>query len=135
MDIEILIASPMITLKSVAWGPKNKELYRSSQEAVRHAVQLHPESGQLRNWLESRTKLLLSVQFYMNARRANAADLDSLLSDLFNPLVEGACGPRPAGKPIPQTKDALFWEVHAKKVVDEDERTIVCIRPLDSTSV
>jgi len=40
----------------------------------------------------------------------------------LNPLVEGACGSRPAGKPIPQTKDALFWQVNAFKVKVDDEK-------------
>lgn len=47
------------------------------------------------------------------------------------PLVEGACGPRPAGKPIPQTQDALFWKVEVAKLSSEDEKTIVRIQPME----
>ena len=87
---------------------------------------------QLRQWLETRTKLVLTVTFFLSPQRAAKSDMDSLLGDLFNPLVEGACGPRPAGKPIPQTKDALFWEVHASKISDSNERTEVTIRRIDA---
>ena len=66
----------------------------------------------------------------MSKRRVSATDLDSLISDVFNPLVEGACGPREAGKPIPQKKDALFWQVVAAKKSSEDEKTVIRIRPL-----
>jgi hypothetical protein len=130
MEIEILVESPMITLKSVSWGPKNKEQFRSSQEAIRHAVQNHPQRDVLKEWLTANKHLTVTTEFHLAGQRAHKSDLDSLLSELFNPLVEGACGPRPKGKPIPQTKDALFWEAHAKKVMDDHEHTIVHIRQL-----
>jgi len=129
MEIEIVIPRGMITMKSVAWGGKAPEEFRSSQEAIRHAVQTSESSAQLKQWLESRTRLHLSAEFHLSKQRASKTDMDSLLSDLFNPLVEGACGPRPAGKPIPQTKDALFWEVVARKIESEDEKTALKIRP------
>lgn len=112
--IEIEILSPMITMKSVAWG--SKENFKSSQEAIREAVQNSEYRDILKNWLESRKHLRIEVEFKLITQRADKSDLDSLLGDLFNPLVEGACGPRPQGKPIPQNKDALFWECEAKKV-------------------
>lgn len=131
MGIEIIVPHPMITLKSTAWGVKERELFRASQEAIRYAVQKSPQVAQLREWLESRTKLALAVEFHLRAQRVHKSDLDSMLSDLFNPIVEGACGPRPAGKPIPQTKDALFWRAEITKIGDDDEKTVIRIKPLE----
>jgi hypothetical protein len=125
--VEIIIPCGVTTSKSVAWGGKNPELFQASQEAIRYAVLTSPHCTQLQGWLENRIKLSLEVEFYLSKRRVSGTDIDSLLSDLFNPLVEGACGPRAAGKPIPQTKDALFWRVSATKVELEDEQTIVRI--------
>lgn len=130
MEIDILIPCGLVTMKTVAWGGKAPELFKASQEAIRHAVQASSHRQQLQAWLESRTRLSLYVEFHMSKQRAITTDLDSLLADLFNPLVEGACGPRPAGKPIPQTKDALFWRVEASKFTSEEEKTILRIRPL-----
>ncbi|MBA7650495.1 hypothetical protein ES703_58301 [subsurface metagenome] len=132
MEIEILVPYAMITSKSAAWGWKERDLFRASQEAIRHAVQGSPHMTQLKEWLESRTKLNLIVEFHMKPQRVHLSDLDSLLSDLLNPIVEGACGPRPAGKPIPQTKDALFWRAEIKKVADADEKVIIKVMPLDA---
>ncbi len=132
-QIEIEIKCPMITMKSVAWGPEQKENFKSSQEAIRHAVQHSVNKDVLRNWLEGRTHLRIEVNFYLSSRRASMSDIDSLLSDLFNPLVEGACGARLEGKPIPQTKDSLFWECITKKIKiknDNDEKTIIKISPI-----
>jgi hypothetical protein len=78
--------------------------------------------------LVSKKHLVATMEFHLAGPRAHNSDLDSLLSDLFNPLVEGACGPRPNGKSIPLPKDAFFWETHAKKVKDDHEHTIVHIR-------
>jgi hypothetical protein len=41
MEVEIVIESPMITLKSVSWGPKNKEQFRSSQEKQVEKLRAH----------------------------------------------------------------------------------------------
>ena len=108
MEFEVLIPCGLVTSMAEAWGGKAREQYQASQEAIRDAIQKHMNRKQLRVWLDSRTKLQLTVESYLNKQRANQTDIDSLLSDLFNPLVEGACGPRAGGKPIPQTKDALF---------------------------
>jgi hypothetical protein len=131
MELDILIPCGVVTAKAVAWGGKAPELFLASQEAIRHAVQTSSHRQQLQAWLESRTRLSLYVEFHLSKQRAGMTDLDSLLADLFNPLVEGACGPRAAGKPIPQTKDALFWRVEASKVVGDEEKTIVRIRALE----
>jgi hypothetical protein len=131
LEVVVDIPSAVISSKSVAWGGRSPELFQASQEAIRYAVQSSMQREQLRLWLESRTRLALSVEFHLSKQRACASDLDSLLSDLFNPLVEGACGPRPAGKPIPQTKDALFWSVEARKIESVEERTLVRISLLD----
>lgn len=130
LEIEITVPHSMTTSKSVAWGGKGRELFKASQEATRYAVQNCPEVDQLKEWLESRTRLALSVEFHLNTQRVHRSDLDSLLSDLLNPIVEGACGPRPAGKPIPQTKDALFWRAEITKVENNDEKVVVRIKPL-----
>ena len=129
MQIEIKVPHVMITSKSVAWGRQNPELFKASQEAIRYAVQNSPQVNQLKEWLESRTKLRLSVEFHLGKQRIHQADLDSLLSDLLNPLVEGACGPRETGKPIPQTKDALFWQAEIVKIQDNDEKINIKIEP------
>lgn len=55
--IGIIIPYPMITSKSIAWGVKEKELFKASQEAIRFAVQNHPQKETLRQWLEERTPL------------------------------------------------------------------------------
>lgn len=130
MQIEIVIPRGMVTMKAVAWGGKAVEEFASSCEAIRHAVQTSEHREQLKEWLESRTRLGLHVEFHLCKQRVSHLDIDSLLSDLFNPLVEGACGPRPEGKPIPQTKDALFWHVEAVKIEAEGEKTICVITPL-----
>lgn len=130
MEIEIVVPCGLVTSKSVAWGGKAPELFQASQEAIRHAVQTHTRRQQLQEWLNSRTKLQLVVEFYLSKQRASLTDIDSLLSDLFNPLVEGACGPRAGGKPVPQTKDALFWHVTASKIVQEAEMIVLRIKPL-----
>ena len=137
MKTVFTISCGMTTAKSVAWGGKNPELFQCCQEAIRYAVS--PDRGEdgktLKAWLESRTKLTLRVEFHLNKQRVSHTDIDSLLADLFNPLVEGACGPREGGKPIPQTKDALFWHVEARKILSEEECIIVVIEPLvDSSS-
>jgi len=132
MEIEITVPHAMITSKSVAWGGKAPERFKASQEAIRYAVQNSPQVTQLKEWLNSRTKLTLTVEFYSKGRRAHSSDLDSLLSALLNPIVEGACGPREAGKPIPQTKDALFWRAEIAKIKDNDEKVIIRINRLDS---
>ncbi len=131
-EISITIPGPLITFKSASWDAGQKELYLESQEAIREAVKKNQYCGILRELLTNRTKLRIEVEFHLKPLRASNADLDSLLSDLFNPLVEGACGPRPVQKPIPQVKDALFWECHAVKnsVLETEEKTIVKIQPL-----
>lgn len=131
MELDIIVPCCVVTAKAVAWGGKASELFQASQEAIRHAVQSSPHRQQFQAWLENRTRLFLYVEFHMSKQRASTTDLDSLLTDLFNPLVEGACGPRAAGKPIPQTKDALFWLVDASKFTSEEEKTVVRIRPLE----
>lgn len=135
MKTVFTIPCAMITSKSVAWGGKAPELLQSCQEAIRYAVSPdRSENGKmLKEWLENRIKLSLTVEFHLSKKRVSQADIDSLLADLFNPLVEGACGPRPGGKPVPQTKDALFWNVDARKVPDDNECTIVSIEPLEKT--
>jgi len=134
-EVTITIYGPLITFKSAAWGAGRKELYLESQEAIRATVQQSQYCRMLREWLENRVKLAIDVEFHLKALRAANADLDSMLGDLFNPLVEGACGPRPAQKPVPQTKDSLFWECHATKhrCVEPEERTVVRIRPFGKT--
>jgi len=131
-EVTITIRGPLITFKSAAWGAGQKELYLASQEAIRAAVKDAPCCEILKEWLINRVKLVIDAEFHLKPLRAVNADLDSLLGDLFNPLVEGACGPRPAQKPIPQMKDALFWECHASKhkCTEQEERTIIRIRPL-----
>ena len=129
-DIEIVVSAGLITSKTVAWGGKAPELHKASLEAIRFAVSSSPHKAQLQQWLETRTKLRLSVEFGMKKQRVALTDLDSLLSDLMNPLVEGACGPRESGKPVPQTKDALFWQVNASKVEAEDEQIVLRINSL-----
>ena len=70
------------------------------------------------------------MEFHLKSQRFHQSDLDSLFSDLLNPLVEGACGPRPRGKPIPQTKDRLFWEATLLKVKDQkEEKPLIKIEP------
>lgn len=122
----------MITSKSAAWDRKRPEPFKASQEAIRHAVQDSPHSTQLKQWLQSETKLALGVEFHLEAKRVHRSDLDSLLSDLLNPIVEGVCGRRPPGKPIPQMKDALFWRAEITKVENNEEKVIITIRPLES---
>jgi len=92
-------------------------------------VQSHPQKEDLQKWLENRMRLSITVEFHLKSQRLQS-DLDNLFSDLLNPLVEGACGPRPAGKPIPQTKDALFWKATLLKVKDDFEQTFIKIEPL-----
>lgn len=128
MEIEIIVPHGVITSKSAAWDEQGPELFKVSQEAIRYAVQNCRQVDQLKEWLESRTKLALSVEFHLKTQRVHPSDLDSLLSDLLNPIVEGACGPRPGGKPIPQTKDALFWRAEVTKVADDDEKVIIRIK-------
>jgi len=131
MRIEIIVPYAMITSKSAAWGGKGPELFKASQEAIRHAVQNSSQKAQLKEWLESRTKLTMTVEFHLSNQRVHHSDLDSLLADLLNPLVEGACGPRAAGMPIPQTKDALFWRINATKLQNDEEKVIIIIEPLE----
>lgn len=130
LEIEIKVPDAIITSKAAAWGGVGPEFYKSSQEAIRYAVKHCPQVNQLKEWLESRTKLALSVEFHLKPRRVHQSDLDSMLSDLLNPIVEGACGPRPGGKPIPQTKDALFWKAEITKIKDNNEKTIIKIKTL-----
>ena len=126
--MEIVVQHPMITSGATAWGGVAKELYWASQEAIRFAVQSHPQKEDLRRWLENRTRLSITVEFHLKGQRQQS-DLDNLFSGLLNPLVEGACGPRPAGKPIPQTKDALFWKATLFKVRDDSEWILIKIEP------
>lgn len=132
MEIQIIVPHAMITSKAVAWSGQAPEFFKASQEAIRQAVQDSSRRTQLKQWLESGTKLALGVEFHLKEKRVHPSDLDSLLSDLLNPLVEGACGPRPAGKPIPQPKDALFWRAEITKVKNNEEKVVIRIRPLES---
>ncbi|MBA7621598.1 hypothetical protein ES703_28962 [subsurface metagenome] len=127
--MKIIVPHPMITIGTAAWGKTERELYKASQEAIRFAVQSHPQKEDLQKWLENRMRLSITVEFHLKSQRLQS-DLDNLFSDLLNPLVEGACGPRPAGKPIPQTKDALFWKATLLKVKDDFEQTFIKIEPL-----
>lgn len=131
MEIEIIVPAGMVTSKSVAWGGKARDLFKASQEAIRCAMQNCAQRQKLRVWLESREKLNLYVEFHLKTQSVHHVDLDSMLSDLLNPIVEGACGPRPSGKPIPQTKDALFWRAEMKKIPSPDEKILIRIRPLE----
>ena len=126
--MEIIVPHPMITIGTAAWGKMERELYKASQEAIRFEVQTHPQKEELQRWLENRIALSITVEFHLKGQRFQS-DLDNLFSDLLNPLVEGACGPRPAGKPIPQTKDALFWKATLLKVKDDSEHTLIKIEP------
>ena len=126
--MEIIVRHPMITSGAVAWGGVAKELYLASQEAIRYAVQIHPQKEDLRRWLENRKHLSIMVEFHLKAQRQQS-DLDNPFSALLNPLVEGACGPRSVGKPIPQTKDALFWKATLLKVKDAVEHIFIKIEP------
>jgi hypothetical protein len=136
-EVIINIPGPLITFKSAAWGAGQKELYLASQQAIRAAVQQSRDVSLLREWLTMRVKLSIDVEFHLKTQRVLNTDLDSMLGDLFNPLVEGACGPRPAQKPIPQVKDSLFWECHAtkKSCPESEERTIIKITPLNKEAV
>jgi hypothetical protein len=132
-EVIIIIPGPIITFKSAAWGAGQKELYLASQEAIRAAVQQSQGVPVLREWLTRRVKLSIDIEFYLKTQRAINADLDSMLGDLFNPLVEGACGSRPAQRPIPQVKDSLFWECHATKrsCPESEERTVIKVTPIN----
>lgn len=130
--MEIIVPYPMITIGTAAWGKTERELYKASQEAIRFAVQNHPQKEDLQNRLENRMRLSITVEFHLKSRRLQS-DLDNLFSGLLNPLVEGACGPRPTGKPIPQTKDALFWKVTLLKVKDDFEQTFIKIEPFPTS--
>ena len=132
-EVIIIIPGPLITFKSAAWGAGQKELYLASQEAIRAAVQQSQDVPVLREWLTTRVKLSIDVEFHLKTQRAIHADLDSMLGDLFNPLVEGACGSRPVQRPIPQVKDSLFWECHATKRLcpESEERTVIKVTPIN----
>jgi hypothetical protein len=96
LSIEVEVHQPMITYGAGQWrGPE-----------------AHEESGE---------KLSLYVEFHLSPKRAVKCDLDNLLQLIYNPLVEGACGDRAKGMPSPQTKDRLFWSVHAIKLVNKEE--------------
>ena len=88
--ITITVGAPLITFKSAAWGAPQKQSYLESQEGIRAAVQQSQYREVLKEWLEKRVKLSIEVEFHLKAARATQADLDSMLGDLFNPLVEGA---------------------------------------------
>lgn len=136
-EVIIIVPGPLITFKSAAWGTGQKELYLASQEAIRAAVQQSQDVPILREWLTTRVKLSIDIEFHLKTQRAFNADLDSMLGDLFNPLVEGACGSRPAQRPIPQVKDSLFWECHATKrrCPEAEERTIIKVTPINGEIV
>lgn len=127
--LEFRIEGPMITHGTGAWGADEAARVADSQAKIAEAVH-GPDKVLFHGWLESRTKLGLEVEFHLNSRRVAASDLDNLLNALFNTLVEAAGFVRPKGKPIPQTKDALFWHVDADKVPDEEEHTVVRVWPL-----
>ena len=130
--LEFEIRGPQVTYKSAAWGHKEWEVHEVCQRAIREAVRDSPDAVRLREWLGEKRRLSLSVEFYLGPHRAAQSDLDSLISSLMNPLVEGAAGSLPKGKPIPQTRDALFWHVALRKhkVSDEEQKIVIRVRPL-----
>ena len=126
--IEFNIPHPLITIGASAFGKAAKELYKSSQEAIILEVQSHPQKEEFQRLLETGTALNITVEFHLRSQRFKS-DLDNLFSGLLNPLVEGACSLRPAGRPIPQNKDSLFWKATLVKVKDDSEYTLVKIQP------
>src|SRR3990172_5487629 len=93
LPIQIEVPCGMTTSKSVAWGGRAPELFKPSQEAIRSAVQNCPNRARFRQWLESRVRLAITIEFHLSSQRCHQSDLDSLLADLLNPLVEGAFWP------------------------------------------
>jgi len=79
MEIQVVVPCGMTTSKSVAWGGKRPELFKASQEAIRYAVQNSPERERLEEWLESRIRLALTVEFHLTGQRAHKCDLIHLL--------------------------------------------------------
>jgi len=139
----------MITAKSVACGTREKESFKANQEAIRFAVQNHAQREDLRTWLENGTPLRIDVVFHLKHQRFQS-DLDSLYSDLLNPVVEGACGPRAAGWQIIQTAEFVtplqaladrlilgppFWKATLSKVKDEAEKVVIQITPLGEKEI
>jgi hypothetical protein len=119
LSIEFEIHHPMITYGAGQWrGPEEHD---ECVEAIKTAVRKSPYKKQFQRWLESGEKLSLYVEFHLSPKRAVKCDLDNLLQLIYNPLVEGACGDRAKGMPSPQTKDRLFWSVHAIKLVNKEE--------------
>ena len=128
--LEFRIDGPMMTAGAGAWGGVGAANVKLSQERLTSAIAQSENVTQLREWLARGQRLGVKVEFHLASRRAKASDLDNLLHAMFNTLVEAAGFNRPPRKPIPQTKDALFWQVEGEKVLDANEHTVIRIRPL-----
>ncbi len=125
--ISFTVRGPMMTAGAGAWGGVGAERVRASQSELTGTVADPKVAIPLRDWLAQGRRLSVSVRFHLSPRRAAQSDLDNLLNAMFNTIVEAAGFARPPGKPIPQTKDALFWSVEAEKVQDAEEYTEVRI--------
>ena len=128
--LEFRIDGPMMTAGSAAWGGVGAANVKLSQERLTSAIAQSENVTQLREWLARGQRLGVKVEFHLGAQRVTHSDLDNLLHAVFNTMVEAAGFSRPPGKPVPQTKDALFWQVEAEKVLDANEHTVIRIRPL-----
>jgi Holliday junction resolvase RusA-like endonuclease len=125
--VEFRIDGPMMTKGTAAWSERAAALVRESQRRLSETVSGSDQVSELRGWLLANKRLGLKVEFHLSSLRVAKSDLDNLLNAIFNTLVEAAGFTRPSRKPIPQTKDALFWRVEAEKVCDEHEHTLVTV--------
>ena len=128
--ITFIFHGRVITYGAGAWSNR---AFGECQQEIREMVVESSHREVLRGWFESKTKLALTVRYYLGGGRCDRNDLDNLLQPLFNPIVHGAYGiERPP--PGPVQADALFWRLSAVKIKDdEDERVEIEIEPLVET--
>jgi len=105
--VEIVVQQGAVTRGAGVWRQKD---YDDWIMAIERATREHPRRHELAGWIvNKRNHLAIEVTFYVR----RDADIDNLFAPVLNPLVTGACGPRPS---LPERRDSRFWIALLQKI-------------------
>ena len=133
--IDLEITAEMVTKGSTAFkDAASAERMNLWREGLLNSVEGWPHRQKLHDWLQARTRMSLTVDFHLTKARVASTDIDNLLKDLLDQLVAATYGVQPDGMTRPNTKDCLFWRMHASKLLSESGKVCISIEPFGSTS-
>ncbi len=130
MEIEISVPTRLMLPRAGTAGGAAREEHRAGLERIREAVRSSEHRSRFQDWLESRTRLGLLVQFHLERDRVANADIEALLPVVVHALVEGACGSRDDSGSVPRATEALFWQIVVSKREAPRDRIVVRVTPL-----